>query len=580
MVSIFMEDQKLENLLNLALDATEAEREKSLELSVGYDPEEKKWEVIVKYAGNLDMVRERGIDVVELLNGYAVLTLNEGELEWLSQVPEIEYIEKPKRLFFAIEQARAASCIDQVQYGRLNLSGKNCIVSIIDSGIDYAHPDFRNLDGTTRILSLWDQTVPGNPPQGYSIGTEYTNQEINEALAAGSDALHIVRSRDLSGHGTAVAGIAAGNGRASDGRYQGAAPGSELIVVKLGNPREESFPRTTELMQALDYSIRKSLEWKRPIAINLSFGNTYGSHDGVSLLETYIDGIANVGRNCICIGTGNEGTSGGHTSGVLQEERETIVELAVAPYETSFSVQIWKSYVDQVDISVESPDGMRVGPIQKILGVQRFSMEDTEILLYYGEPAPYSTNQEIYMDFLPKDSYVTSGIWHIILTPRNIVSGVYNMWLPSEGALNLGTRFLLPTPELSLTIPSTARRAIAVGAYNSYLNSYAEFSGRGYVYGNVNIKPNLVAPGVNITCPSPGGGYTVRTGTSMATPFVTGSTALMMEWGIIRNNDPFLYAEKVKAYLERGARPLPGITEYPNELVGWGALCLRNSLPV
>lgn len=575
-----MKDQKLENLLNLALDATEEEREKSVELSVGYDSEEKVWEVIVKYSGDLETVRERGIDVVELLNGYAILTLSETELDWLSQIPAIEYIEKPKRLFFAIEQARAASCIEQVQSDSLNLSGRNCIVCVIDSGIDYEHPDFRNADGSTRILTLWDQTVIGNPPKGYSVGTEYTREDINRALEAGSGASSIVRSRDLSGHGTAVAGIAAGNGRASDGRYRGVAPESELIVVKLGNPRAESFPRTTELLQALDYSIRKSLEWNRPIAINLSFGNTYGSHDGTSLLETYIDGISNIGRNCICIGTGNEGTSGGHTGGILKEMQETMVELAVAPYETSFSVQIWKSYVDQVDISVESPDGMRVGPIQKSLGTQRFSMEDTEILLYYGEPSPYSTNQEIYLDFLPKDSYVTSGIWRIVLTPGNIVNGQYDMWLPSEGVLNLGTRFLLPTPELSLTIPSTARRAIAVGAYNSYLNNYAEFSGRGYVYGNVSIKPNLVAPGVNITCPSPGGGYVVRTGTSMATPFVTGSAALMMEWGIVKDNDSFLYGEKVKAYLERGAKPLPGIEEYPNELVGWGALCLAESLPV
>lgn len=573
-----MEDQKLENLLNLALEATQEEREKSLELSVGYDSEEKKWEVIIKYSGSLDNVRERGIDVVELLNGYAILNLNETELNWLAESAEIEYIEKPKRLFFAIEQARAASCIDRVQGDNLNLSGKNCIVCIIDSGIDYEHPDFRNADGSTRILSLWDQTVMGNPPQGYLIGTEYTREDINEALAAGSDSFSIVRSRDLSGHGTAVAGIAAGNGRASEGRYRGVATESDLIIVKLGNPREESFPRTTELLQALDYSIRKSLEWNRPIAINLSFGNTYGSHDGTSLLETYMDGIANMGRNCICVGTGNEGTSGGHSSGILTKNQEQEVELAVAEYETSFSIQIWKSYVDQVDISVESPDGMRVGPIQKSLGTQRFSLENTEILLYYGEPSPYSSNQEIYLDFLPRDSYVISGIWKIILTPRNIVNGRYDMWLPSEGALSSGTRFLLPTPEMSLTIPSTARRTIAVGAYNSYLNSYAEFSGRGYVYGNVNIKPNLVAPGVNITCPAPGGSYAIRTGTSMAAPFVTGSAALLMEWGIIRNKDPFLYGEKVKAYLERGARALPGIEEYPNELVGWGALCVADSL--
>lgn len=575
-----MDDQKLENLLNLALDASEKEREKSLELSIGYDKEEKTWEVIVKHTGSLDVLREQGIEVVELLNGYAILNLKEFQLEWLAQVETIEYIEKPKRLFFAIEQARAASCIDAVQLGKNGLNGAGCIVAVVDSGIDYLHPDFRKEDGSTRILFLWDQTISGNPPAGYIIGTEYTEEEINQAIEAGSNAYSIVKSRDLSGHGTAVAGIAAGNGRASEGRYRGVATESPLIIVKLGNPREESFPRTTELMQALDYCIRKSLELNLPISVNLSFGNTYGSHDGTSLLETFIDGIANVGRNCICIGTGNEGASGGHTSGILKENVETIVELAVDQYETAFGLQIWKSYVDEVDIGIESPDGVRVGPLQQRLGVQRFSLEDTELLLYYGEPSPYSVAQEIYIDFLPKTSYVNSGIWKIILTPRKIVNGKYDLWLPSQGVMSLGTRFLLPTPETTLTIPSTARRGIAVGAYNSYLNSYADFSGRGISSGVRESKPDLVAPGVNINCPLPGGGYMVRSGTSMATPFVAGSVALLMEWGIVKGNDPFLYGEKVKAYLTRGARQLPGFEEFPNDLVGWGALCLKESFPI
>lgn len=574
-----MEDQKLENLLNLALDASEREREKSLELSIGYDQEEKTWEVIVKYTGSLDVLREQGIEVVELLNGYAILNLRESQLEGLTQVETIEYIEKPKRLFFAIEQARAASCIDEVQLRRGGLSGVGCIVAVIDSGIDYLHPDFRKEDGSTRILFLWDQTISGNPPTGYAMGTEYTAEEINRAIEAGNNAYGIVKSRDLSGHGTAVAGIAAGNGRASEGRYRGVATESPLIIVKLGNPREESFPRTTELMQALDYCIRKSVELNLPISINLSFGNTYGSHDGTSLLETYIDGIANVGRNCICIGTGNEGASGGHTSGVLQENVETIIELAVDQYETSFGLQIWKSYVDEVDIGIESPDGVRVGPLQQRLGVQRFSLEDTELLLYYGEPSPYSTAQEIYIDFLPKGSYVNPGIWRIILTPQKIVKGNYDLWLPSQGVLSFGTRFLLPTPETTLTIPSTARRGIAVGAYNSYLNSYADFSGRGIPGEYRGNKPDLAAPGVNINCPLPGGGYMLRSGTSMATPFVTGSAALLMEWGIVKKNDPFLYGEKVKAYLTKGARPLPGFQEFPNDMVGWGTLCVADSIP-
>ena len=574
-----MANQKIENLLNLSLDATEEEREKSLELSVGYDRQEKIWEVIVKYSGDLEELKKAGISAVELLGGYGILRLTERQLELLSESSNIEYIEKPKALFFNLQQARVVSCVDEVRYDPLNLKGRGCLVAVIDSGIDYMHPDFRNPDGSTRIAYLWDQTVLGNPPEGYLIGTEYREEEINEAIQAGEKRFSIVNSRDLSGHGTAVAGIAAGNGSASLGRYSGVAPEATLLIVKLGNPLENSFPRTSELMQALDYCVRKSIELAMPVSINLSFGNTYGSHDGTSLLENYIDNIANIGRNCICIGMGNEGTTGGHTGGILQTGQERVIELAVEEYETNLSVQVWKSYADVVDISIESPGGVRVGTIQQRIGTQRFRLQNTEILLYYGEPAPYSTDQEIYMEFLPVNSYVDSGIWKIILTPGKIVRGNYNLWLPSEGAVNRGTRFLLPTPEFTLTIPSTARRAIGVAAYNSYLNSYAEFSGRGYVYGNVTIKPDIAAPGVNITCPAPGGGYGVRTGTSMATPFVTGGAALLMEWGIIRGNDPFLYGEKVKAYLAYGAQEIAGIEEYPNEFVGWGALCVAESVP-
>lgn len=156
----------------------------------------------------------------------------------------------------------------------LGLTGKGVLLAIIDSGIDYTHPDFRNADGTTRLLALWDQTIEGMPPKGYRIGTEFTREELNQSLRENR-----VLSRDLSGHGTAVAGIAAGNGRASKGKYRGVAPESELLVVKLGIPRPDSFPRTTELIQGVDYAVRKALELSMPLVINLSFGNTYGSHE-------------------------------------------------------------------------------------------------------------------------------------------------------------------------------------------------------------------------------------------------------------------------------------------------------------
>lgn len=579
-----MTDQKLENMLNLALDATEAEREKSLQLNVGYDPLEKQWEVIVKYSGDLREVLGDEIPIVELLNGFAILTVPQSLIERLTDYPQIEFIEKPKRLFFAVNQGKSASCMTSVQsqFSPLGmpLTGKEILVACVDSGIDYSHPDFRNQDGTTRILRLWDQSIPGNPPKGYVIGTEYTSEQINTALAAETKAERerIVPSRDLSGHGTGVMGIAAGNGRASDGVYRGVAYESDLIVVKLSVSREEGFPRTTELLQGIDYVLRQAVTLGKPVALNLSFGNNYGSHSGESLLESYLDGAANLGRSVICVGTGNEGNGALHTSGRLSKRENQEVALNVDAYEPTLNVQLWKQYVDEIEVALIHPNGQIVGPFQEILGPQRFTVGSTEILLYYGKPAPFSLSQELYLEFVPRNQYVDSGTWKIRLIPGKIVDGSYDLWLPGGGVLNLGTRFLFPTPETTLTIPSTARKVISVGAYDSRYLSYADFSGRGYTRVTRETKPDLVAPGVNIQTTTPGGGYTGRTGTSFATPFVTGAAALMMEWGIVRGEDLFLYGEKVKAYLRRGARRMPGM-EYPNEKLGYGMLCVADSIP-
>lgn len=237
-----MTSQKLENLLNLALNSAEDEREKSLNLNVGYDPLEREWDLIIKYSVNLDRVRKIASEVTELQNEYAVIRITESRIDILSGIPEVEYVEKPKRLFFQAAEGRRVSCINAVQDTRLSLYGQGILVAIIDSGIDYANIDFRNADGSTRIRYLWDQSL--NPadgetaPVGYSIGVEYTKGQIDEALNAQtvSEQRRLVRSQDISGHGTAVAGVAAGNGSNSGGRYAGVAMQSELIVVKLGNP--------------------------------------------------------------------------------------------------------------------------------------------------------------------------------------------------------------------------------------------------------------------------------------------------------------------------------------------------------
>lgn len=578
-----MSNQKIENMLNLALDSTEDEREKSLELDVGYHPIDREWDLIVKYSGSLNEIRALGIQVVELQNEFAIVTIQENLIPRLAQFAQIEYIEKPKRLFFQVANGKRVSCIPPVQESPLSLLGSGVLVAVIDTGIDYANADFRNEDGTTRIRNLWDQSISGNPPEGYLIGTEYSQEQINEALSRQTRAeqLQVVPSVDVSGHGTSVAGIAAGNGRGSEGGiYAGVAPQSELIVVKMASPRQDGFPRTTELMQGIDYVVRKALEYQMPVAVNISFGNTYGAHDGSSLLERFIEDIANLWKSVICIGTGNEGRGAGHTAGVLVENEEMEIELAVQENEPTVNVQIWKAYHDVVDISLISPSGVRVGPISEVLGIQRFNVGETQILLYYGEPSPYTIDQEIFIDFLPRGTYIDSGVWRIVLTPRRIVTGNYALWLPSENVLNQGTAFLFPSETGTLTIPSTSFRTIGVGAYDALTMTYADFSGRGQMGIGTRSKPDIVAPGVNVTAPTNTGVYAQFSGTSFATPFVTGGAALMMEWGIIRGNDPFLYGEKVKAYLQRGARELPGITEYPNVQVGYGALCVEESLPI
>ncbi len=571
-----MVGQKTENLLNLSLDATDAERSKSPALGEGYDREDRRWELIVKYNGDLEEIEAAmpEIRAFPLLGGYAVLSVPEPFIESLAAFSQIEYIEKPKRLFFSVNKAKSDSCITQVQSGGggLYLSGRGVITAVIDSGIDYYHGDFRDREGNSRILELWDQ----------DRAAVYSREQINEALRAGSReaAFQLVPSRDVSGHGTAVAGIAAGNGLEGNGTYRGAAYESDLLIVKLGAPKPDSFPRTTELMRALDFVVRRAVYYQKPVAVNLSFGNTYGSHDGTSLLETYLDAAAEMGRTVIVAGSGNEGSSRGHTSGILKNGESRIIELSVDEYERGFGVQLWKLYIDDFFVELISPSGRSSGPVSPVLGSQRLAFPGTTALLYYGEPSPYSTAQEIYFDFIPSDTYVESGIWKFRLIPQRIVDGSFDLWLPSESALNRSTRFLFPTPDTTLTIPSTSSSVMTVGAYDDATQSYADFSGRGFTRLGHMVKPDLVAPGVNIVTSRAGGGYAAVTGTSFAAPFVTGSAGLLMEWGIVDGNDPYLYGEKVKAYLRRGARQMPGFEVFPNPQVGYGALCVKDSLPV
>lgn len=295
-------------------------------------------------------------------------------------------------------------------------------------------------------------------------------------------------------------------------------------------------------------------------------------------METYLNNVANVGRTVICVGTGNNGNDNLHAAGTLKRGEVSEIAFSVSAYEPVLNVQLWKAYTDEMEIYMESPQGQVIGPLYEQLGPQRYRMGNTEILIYYGKPGPFQVTQEIYFDFIPQDTYISGGVWKIRLRGRRIREGGYYLWLPGGQVLNPGTGFYSPDVEETITIPATADKVVTVGAYDSRLNAFADFSGRGgpaLTY----PKPDLAAPGVNITAPVPGGGYGIVTGTSFAAPFVTGAAALLMEWGIVRGNDPFLWGEKVKAYLRRGAQPLRGFEIYPNPEIGYGTLCVQKSIP-
>lgn len=562
-----MADQKLENLLNISLQATKEEREKSEELGIGYDPEQNTWELIVRYTGSLDGLRTRypQIRIRELLNQYAVLIVPETLIDAVSQETVIEYVEKPKQLYFELQAGKAASCINAVQQGMNNpfgLFGKGTIVAVIDTGIRAESMEFRNADGSTRILNIWDQTT----------GTEYDRSQIDEALQNETKDTAGIPGADVLGHGTQVAAIACGS--------SGVAAQADILVVKLGLAAKNGFPRTTQLMEALDYVVRKAIDYGKPLAVNISFGNNYGDHTGSSLLENFINDIADSWKCSICIGSGNEGLGAVHTGGTLTEDMEETVELAVSSYETGLSIQIWKDYWDDIAVEIIAPSGRNLGRIQENSRVSRIRYEDMELLTYFGEPSPFRIRQEIYIDMIPQTVYIQSGLWKFRLIPRSIRNGRYDMWLPAQGALNFGTGFTSPDSASTFTIPSAAAKAVTVGAYDAGTGSAAPFSGRGYIVeigGSLIVKPELAAPGVNVLVPSVSGMARVS-GTSYATPFVTGSAALLMEWGIVRGNDAFLYGEKLKAYLIKGAEPLAGAA-VPDTQTGWGRLCLKNSLP-
>ena len=570
-------DLKIDSQLKTVLNIPEDVLEKS-DIKAGYNIDTNLWEVIVKYNGDLEVIKnDMDIEIEILSANYAIITLKREDIPLLTLYREIEYVEQPRNLYIMLDTAINNTCSRQIRDEPYNLTGKGTLVAIIDSGINYTHRDFRNEDGTTRIMYIWDQTLDGNPPKGFSSGTLYNREDINRALES-NDPFSIVPQNDTIGHGTAVAGIACGNGISSNGRYTGIASESDIIVVKLGERGRESFARNTEIMRAIKFILDTAIELNMPVAINLSFGTNDGSHSGNSLFETYINDMSNIWKTSIIVPTGNEGSTSHHYKNIVKNNQTIEVEIAVNNNLQSLYIVLFKNFVDIFNVNIIAPNGIETGFINNTTKNSIFNFGNENLYFNLGEPTPYSLEQGMFFEIIAEEGNISSGIWRIIISGIDIVDGVFNIWLPVTEVSSRDTKFSNPNVNTTLTIPSTANNVITVGGYNDLLNSVSEFSGRGFTRDN-RIKPDIVAPSVNITTTSNFLGYDTLTGTSMAAPFVTGACAVLMEWGIVNGNDLFLYGQRLKAFLRLGARRRNNLS-YPNEEWGFGSLCTLDTLNI
>lgn len=535
-------------------------------------------EVIVKYHGAAEAaVVALGGEMEVLGQGYGIVTLAPEQLAALYALPQMEHIELPRMLFFEQSTGLEESCAVAVQAAMSwDLRGAGVLVAVIDSGLDYRHQDFRLPDGSTRLLWIWDQSASvGRPPDGFLSGAEYGRAEINEALRT-ENPLTRVPYTDALGHGTAVTGIAAGAGRLRGGCPYGMAPEADIISVKLGTRGYASFARTTELMRAVKYVIDRAREAGEAVAINMSVGMNDGSHRGDSLFETYLDAISSTWKCVLVAPTGNEGAAGHHYQGQVQPFEMSEIVFFTAGGIPGFFVSLWKDFADTVSVELILPDGRSSGVVNPDNQVRSLQVDNMRLRLLYGQPSHYSLAQQVYIEVEATQGSIPPGLWRLRLQSGEVTGGEINLWLPSLEAVSGATFFDEASTETTLTIPSTAGKLITVAGYQPSGESVLDFSGRGPTATGLQ-KPDVAAPAAGILSTLVGGGYDTFTGTSFAAPFVTGAAALLMQWGIVQGHDPFLYGERLKAFLRLGAKRTAG-RRYPNATWGYGILCVARSL--
>ena len=482
----------------------------------------------------------------------------------------------------------------------LNVRGQGVLIGFLDTGIDYLREDFKASGGRTRIAAVWDQTIQSvnyEEDTGEAAGTEqydreqaqgmvqygtvYTREDINAALAAereGQNPYDIVPSRDENGHGTFLAGVAAASETAD---YIGAAPEAEILMVKLKPakkylrdfyllPERVEAYSETDMMMGVRFLQQYAIREKKPLVICVGLGTSSGSRTGALPFADLLNTLARQVNTVVVTCTGNEANNRTHTSGLAVSDTEpSEIEITVGADERGFVMEIWAESLDILSVAITSPSGERISRIPARIdtgGVYNFLLERSQVAVDYRVVESASGYEVIFMRFINP----AQGIWKIHLYSLTNIVGRYNAWLPLKQFLSGDTYFLNSNPSTTLTEPGAAERVISVGAYNHITDASYAASGRGYTATGL-IKPDFVAPGVDVYGVRAGGGYTTRTGTSVAAAHAAGAAALLLTWGVTDGNLPYMGTNEVKSVLIRGAKR-ENNTVYPNNIYGYGKM--------
>lgn len=463
----------------------------------------------------------------------------------------------------------------------LNLDGKGVIVGIIDTGIDYLSEEFRDENGKSRIISIWDQTIVSKAIEDNSIpfGAIYNNEKINNAIEvyeSGGNPYDIVPSIDNNGHGTAMAGIVGAIGKNKD--IKGIAPKCEFIIVKLS----EAYYTKKELgidlpvfglpsiVAAIEYLRKMVISEEKPVVILLPLGSNNGNHKGDTLFDSFIESVSSNVGIVIVTGTGNEGNKDGHVSGIIRKkDNEEVIELIASENQKYMSVEVWVDLPSIIDINLVSPSGEETGFIQAATNVNksnRFIFEKTDTKISYYLPEEY-TGQELISIYFAN---MVPGIWQIKLKLRSGEMAVYNAWLWQRGLALPGTRFSPSDQYGTVTVPGDSDFVVTVAAYNQNNNNLLNYSGVSFINETID-KIDFAAGGVNTLTVGLNNTTQVINGTSLAAAIGAGACALLFQWGIVDRNYPYMYSQSIKTFLRRGViRRAKDI--YPNPSWGYGII--------